>query len=134
MPRTGTKTITQVVVLEPITVDVVATVYVTGDNGVTQYVPNSPDDKAWLEETGQQAAVVNGSFVIPAVPVQQAPGDQGWTLHIVVTHPVEKTLYSLNPTLQIRPISDTTPAPSNCPECAPGVWFAGIIGVKFRDP
>jgi hypothetical protein len=126
MPRDGTKTITQPVLLEPITVDVIGTIYVSGDAGVTQYTPNGAEDKVWIEETGQTASVVNGQFLIPKVPVQQATTDVGWNLRVSVKHPVENVLYGLPAPLVIRPTASDPNAQSN-------TWFAGVLGATARQ-
>lgn len=120
-PRAGGRSIPMVVTMSFITVDVTGTLVVS--NGI---FPTT--GQVVVEETGQAAAIVNGAFTIPGVPVQQADGDLGMTFRLcgLFPDPVTGLAIPAGATVTVRPVSDGTPnplfslgllvgSPGNCP-------------------
>jgi hypothetical protein len=101
-------TITNPVILQPLTMDVSGTVFVTrGTGNDTQAIPNGANDRVIIRETGQTASVINGQYLIPNVPVRQAQNDVGYTLDFVVTDPSNGQVKCGSPTNPVKPILDT---------------------------
>jgi len=100
-PRAGVRTVPLVVTMNFITVDVIGLV---ADN----LGGFPPTGTAVCVETGQQASVVNGTFTIPGVPVQQAPGDAAFTFNVCAFN-----LAGVPGSVSFiaRPVSDGSPNP-----------------------
>jgi hypothetical protein len=109
LPKQGTKTITQPVVLEPNTVDVMGMVFV-GANPDQQLIPNGADDRVTIQETGQTASLVNGSFLIPRVPTRQAPSSTPYTIRVTATDP-QARIIRCQDISNVRPTSDGSANP-----------------------
>lgn len=122
MPKNGTLTITDPVVLEPLLVDVVGRVAVSADTGVT--VEENTVGQVRILETGQLGSVVAGSFTIADVPVRQVSTDNAWKLNVLVRRsqdPITGSLFKLNADEEIRPLTDKT---SNNPK---GIFDVGLL-------
>ena len=65
----GTRHMTSPVVLNPITVDVVGSVADSFGNGPNQSNPSGLPDMVTIQQTGQMANIVNGSYTIVDVPI-----------------------------------------------------------------
>lgn len=141
MPKTGTKTIVDPVLLEPITVDVIGTRNASADAGNTVCVPDGASDYAQLiMQTGGspsvlKVSVVNGQFLIPNVPVRNSPDDNAWQLRVIVScSSLAQCQIRRCDDLEIRPISTGPPPPSNCPTCVTQTWDTGLVTCKTCDP
>jgi hypothetical protein len=142
MPQTGTKTIVDPVILQPVTVDVIGSRNLSEDNGVTVFQPDGAEDYAQIiMETGGgpsilKVSVVNGQFLIPDVPVRNSPEDNAWVLRVVVSSSLKKTgcLTFRCEDLEIRPVSPVPAQPANCPTCVRPVFDTGLVTCKICDP
>lgn len=137
MPKTGTKSIIDPVILQAVTVDVIGgPITLSEDAGVTLFVPDGPDDYAQIVETGQKGSVQGGQFVITEVPVRNSPDDTPWTLRIVVSSSLKKTgcLVFRCEDLSIRPVSPVPAQPANCPTCTRPIFDIGARTCKTCDP
>jgi len=111
LPQAGSLTLPNMIILEPRTVDLMGRVKVV--DAVTtnaQQVPNGPDDKVIIAETGQVASIINGNYFIPDVPTQQgaaAVGTGGLTLQFEARRPSDNVDFCEN-VPGIRPVSDGT--------------------------
>lgn len=111
MPRTGTITIADPVVLNPIVVDVFGTVTLSPDAGVTVEVPaNSPKSFAQILETGQQATINGGTFLITKVPVRQIDNDAPWNLRIFAERQSTGAIFKTAADTEIRPLRNGSSA------------------------
>lgn len=134
MPRSGTKTITQVVVLDPITVDVIGTINASADNGNTVCIPDGGADYAQIIETGQTTSVINGQFLMPNVPVRNSPDDAPWTIRVVVSCSGIVCSIRRCEDLTFRPVSTGPSTSLNCPTCFTQTFDLGLRTCKICDP
>lgn len=107
LPKGGSRTLTNPIILTPKFVSVVGQVSV----GANQGVPNGPDDRVLIIETGQEASLVNGTFVIPRVVTQQGPSAPGYTLQVEATDPSTNKKFC-ETVSDVKPISDGTSNPT----------------------
>lgn len=110
LPIAGLKDLTnQPIFLEPVVVDLIGTVSVLNDvsDPPTEQIPNGTNDKVIIEETGQVASIINGTFLIPDVPVQQGENDNGLTLLLQAQRP-NSTLNFCTTVQGVKPTSDGT--------------------------
>lgn len=105
-PRAGGRTIPMVVTMSFITVDVTGTL-------VSNLGLFPTTGQVVVVETGQAAAIVNGAFTIPGVPVQQAEGDQALTFRACgfIIDPLNGLTVPIGSSVTVRTVSDGTPNP-----------------------
>lgn len=108
MPKGGTVTITNPVVLQPLLVDVIGRVTVSADSGATV---NDPVDDAnfsvaRIVETGQSATLSGGTFQIKNVPSRNINGETGWKLRITAKSKTTGNIFKAND-VTINPLNTT---------------------------
>jgi hypothetical protein len=116
-PRAGDRTVPMTVVMNPTTVTVVGDVLIPD-----VALPFVSTAKVVLEQTGQYATVVNGSYSIPDVPTRHATGSTAFNLNLALMVPmitvfngtvvVDRNIQNtIQATKSIMPTSDGTANP-----------------------